>query len=186
MTRIATVFASLLSMFLTVAADANAIRTVAFTGQHAPGTPADVNFHTFNFAPVINDSGQTAFWAVLNSADTDGYLKTGIWPEGNGILVPVALRGSPPPGSSSESRFYEFDVYSFTLNDAGKAAFVATYYNGANFNDRRVGLWSEGFGTLAPVARSVDIAPGSPGLYFSSLYPPMLNNAGQTAFGAFA
>jgi hypothetical protein len=165
------------------------VRTVALGGQHAPGTPGNVNFRDFNVAPVINDSGKTAFWAVLTSTGRPGgYNDTGIWSEGSGELALVAVSGNQPPDSPEGSKFAEFDVFSFTLNDAGKTAFTATYekYVDATLVEGRVGLWSEGFGSLAPVARSVDVAPESPGVYFSSFHPPLLNNVGQTAFGASA
>ena len=45
--------------------------TVALTGGTVPGVEAGVTFNTFQ-APIINDSGQVAFWSWLAGADVGG------------------------------------------------------------------------------------------------------------------
>ena len=88
---------------------AAALRTVALSGQSAPGAPADVNygnFGTFFFdpqnqvvrGPVINDAGRAAFRANLAGSGVDATNNQGIWSEGSGSLALVARTGSAAPG----------------------------------------------------------------------------------------
>jgi hypothetical protein len=72
------------------------------------------------------------------------------------------------------------------LNNAGQTAFYAATTDGG------LGLWSEGSGSLAPVARSGDHAPGTPNgvnFTFTNLHDfvetPVLNDAGQTSFRSY-
>ena len=68
-------------------AHAATLRTVALSGQQAPGTPDGVVFGGFFEPPVLNDAGQTAFLA-------DGY---GVWSEGSGSLALTARVGDHAP-----------------------------------------------------------------------------------------
>ena len=75
------------------------------------------------------------------------------------------------------------------LNDAGQTAFSADLTGSGVDSTNDAGIWSEGSGSLALVARSGDHAPGTPsGVNFSQLrYHLMfavLNDAGQIAFFA--
>jgi hypothetical protein len=192
-------------------AHAATLRTVALSGQQAPGTPSNVTFAWFTnniAAPVLNDAGQTAFRADLS--DT----RSGIWSEGSGNLALVARKGSPAPGTSSNFSFLSNDSQ-LVLNDAGLTAFInstdlwsegtgtlalvnphTTIVNVLNnagqsaFRDA-VGtsgsIWSQGSGTLAMVASVGQPAPGAPGdfRYFTPIDGSLaFNDAGQTAFWA--
>jgi hypothetical protein len=77
----------------------------------------------------------------------------------------------------------ELELFFPAFNDAGQTAFYAATTDGG------LGLWSEGSGSLAAVARSGQQAPGTPAgvtYTFNNLYEvldgPVLNNAGQTTF----
>ncbi len=173
--------ASILTVFIcgTTSAHAAEIRTVALSGQQAPGTPSGVNYN-FLGTPVLNDAGQTAFYARL----TDATNNNSIWSEGSGSLTLVARAGSHAPGTPSGVN-YGNDFETPVLNDAGQIAFFATNLPGSGvvlgINDG--GIWSEGSGSLALVARVGDHAPGTPnGVNYYDVYDPVLNNAGQTAF----
>ena len=97
-------------------------------------------------------------------------------------LRTVALTGTPIPGMSPGVTFRRFDPP--VLNNAGQTAFTADLQFGSGGvdenNDR--GLWSEGHGALALVARKGGFAPGTPEAKFDRVYYPVLNNAGQTIF----
>jgi hypothetical protein len=180
-------------------AHAATLRTVALSGQQAPGAPGEINYGGFR-APVLNDAGQTAFHATLTGSGVDEMNDEGIWSEGSGTLALVARKGSQAPGAPSGVNFGPFadDVggrsiaWSPVLNDAGQIAFMAMLA-GADIgplND--IGIWSEGSGNLALVAREGDHAAGMPsGVTYSLLvggYPPprpVLNNAGQVAFRSY-
>lgn len=52
-------------------------RTVALSGQNAPGTVAGVNFYGFD-VPILDFGGRTAFRAVLTGVVTTSD-NTGVW-----------------------------------------------------------------------------------------------------------
>src|SRR5688572_29966744 len=72
---------ALISACMTAGAAQAATRTVALSGQQAPGAPAGANFTTFYnpptaAGPVINNAGRIAFSGqAVNGATT----YTGIW-----------------------------------------------------------------------------------------------------------
>ena len=142
--------------------------------------------------PVLNNVGQTAFQAVLNGTDVDSTNGFGIWSEGSVGLALVARSRKPGPRCAQRRVFRRrLDVTrlgSPILNDAGQTAFFAGLTGSgvvAHVDDQ--GIWSEGSGSLALVARTGSQAPGLPsGVNFSYLDfgPLALNNAGQTAFVA--
>src|SRR5262245_1692205 len=72
---------------------ANTVRTVALSGQPAPGTGDGVYFDSFRFAPPLNDAGQTSFVGVLTGSGVSGFNTSGIWSEGTGQLELVARGG---------------------------------------------------------------------------------------------
>src|SRR5262245_12877679 len=189
----------LVSLSCVAVAHAAALRTVAVTGQQAPGTPSSVTYSSFGAyydslagvffrGPVLNDAGQTAFRADVTGIGVGATNNQGIWSEGSGSLLLVARTGSQAPGAPGGVNFRidpAFELFSPVLNSAGQTAF----YGG--LTDGNVGLWSEGPGSLNLVARSGVQAPGAPvgvNLSFSAgLSPfhldwPKLSNAGQTAF----
>src|SRR5262245_14048319 len=183
-------------------AHAAALRTVALTGQAAPGTPAGVTYDTFGTyfsngssgvlrGPVINDAGQAAFRANLTGTGIDSTNNQGVWSEGRGSLALVARTGSAAPGVPEGVNFAfrsDLELYTPVLNRAGQTAFFGALTDGT------LGLWSEGSGSLALVARDGTPAPGTPegvNLNFGVLrdfatFPelPLVNNAGHTSFWA--
>jgi uncharacterized protein YjbI with pentapeptide repeats len=177
----------------------SAVRTVALSGQPAPGTPEGVNYSSFGAhflttiarqtyrGPVINNAGQVAFRANLAGSGIDATNNQGIWSEGAGSLAMVARTGNMAPGVPGGVNFglnYALELFEPVLNNAGQTAF----YGG--LTDGTVGLWSEGSGNLAIVARDGTPAPGtSDGVNLSfavlrDFFPglPKLNDAGQVAF----
>ncbi len=79
------------------AADADTLRTVAFSGDAAIGT--DVEFSYFS-SPLINNTGQTLFHGVLaGSTGVDRSNDAGIWSEGSGALALVVREGNNAPGT---------------------------------------------------------------------------------------
>jgi hypothetical protein len=165
-------------------AEAAALRTVALSGQPAPGTSSGVNYNSFS-APVLNDAGQAAFLSNLSGYGVDLTNDRGFWSEGSGSLALVAREGEQAPGTPSGS-YYQFFEGPPVLNDAGQTAFRASLMiSGAVNSNNDEGIWSEGSGSLAIVAREGDQAPGTrDGVKYYDFNNPVLNNAGQTAFYA--
>jgi hypothetical protein len=183
----AAAFAAALIMFGDRMVTAASVRTVALSGQLAPGTASGVHYASFMDFPVLNAAGQTAFRAYLTGSGVDHTNDQGIWSEGSGALALVARSGGEAPGTASGVKYNTFSLsrFSHTLNSAGQTAFRAGLTgNGVHgLNDE--GIWSEGSGTLALVARDGGLAPGTAsGVRFSGFgfSDPRLNDAGQTAF----
>jgi hypothetical protein len=198
---ITAVFVQLLGVSISQAA----IRTVALSGQAAPGTPEGVNYNSFDpyyvaaggfdpyaglvRGPVINDAGRTAFRAGLSGAGIDSTNNQGIWSEGSGSLALVARTGMQAPGMPEGTNFArrsDLELFTPVLNDAGQTAFYGGLADGS------LGIWSEGSGSLAVVAfEGMSAAGTAEGVSHSfsllrdySFLPdlPKLNNAGQTSF----
>jgi hypothetical protein len=166
---------------------------VARGGDHAPGTPSGVNFRGNFSRPVLNNTGQTAFGAQLTGSGVDSANDRGIWSEGSGALSLVARAGSPAPGTPVGVSFGSIETLRPVLNQAGQIAFHATLAGSGVNSTNNESIWSDRSGSLAPVARGGDHAPGTlDGVYFrafrfsgpSSNERLALNNHGHSAFHA--
>ncbi len=162
------------------------MRTVALSGRPAPGTGAGISFSGFEL-PAIDASGQAAFGASLTGLFVPAFSDSGIWSEGAGALTLVAREGGAAPGTPNGVRFSEFDFDSLVFNGAGQTAFAASLAGSGVDDSNDGGIWSEGGGALARVAREGSAVPGALAgvtyldLGFDSL---VFNDAGQTAFAA--
>ncbi len=155
---------------------------VARENSTAPGTGGE-RFSVLQ-RPVINGVGETAFLATLQSGGSVGSSNnSGIWSEASGSLALVAREGTTAPGTGGE-RFGDFVRYfvpnQVAINDAGQTAFLALLQEVDSSSD--FGMWSEGSGHLALVARKGSPAPGTDGANFGGLSLPVINGAGRTAF----
>jgi hypothetical protein len=169
---------------------------VARTGSQPPGMASTVKYHVLAQDFVLNDAGQTAFWARTLSGGGQN-----IWSDRSGSLALIVRAGSQAPGTPSgvnySSFFPGFTINYFgyrpALNNAGQTAFRATLTGSGVDSTNDSGIWSEGSGSLALVAREGDQAPGTPdgvnyddfldNVQFTTI-SPALNNAGQIAFRA--
>ncbi|MBA3483847.1 MAG: hypothetical protein H0T51_18740 [Pirellulales bacterium] len=152
------------------AAATGALRTVALSGQPAPGTPSMAGFNAFSYTPVLNAAGQTAFLATLQlGGDVTTENQFGIWSEGGGALALVARQGSPAPGTP-DGVSYGSSLTSIGLNNAGQTAFGGSLQGVGVIEDTDAGIWSELNGPLELVAREGSQAPGAPaGAIFRSV-----------------
>ncbi len=165
-----------LGCFVSVA-NAQSLNTVVLSGTAAPGTSDD--FSSFDI-PNLNSAGRAAFRGVVTGPGVNSVNEQGIWSEGGGSLALVARTGSGAPGTSADFSFLNSPV----LNGAGQTAFLGTLLLGPGAgSDDNTGIWSEGGGSLALVAREGSAAPGA-SADFSFLTSPGFNSAGQTAFFA--
>lgn len=170
---------------------AKTIRTVALTNSQAPGTPIGALFDDFSNTdgPVINDSGDTAFAALLRTG-SGGVTVTnriGLWSESNGTLGLVTRTGDVAPGTPSGVVFNDLNTPHF--NNSGQLAFVGDLREGGVTNSNDGGIWKGAAGTLSLVAREGSQAPGTPSgaVYgnsqglgsFTSL---VFNDLGQASF----
>jgi hypothetical protein len=115
---------------------------------------------------LLNDAGQTAFWASLDRYQ----INSGFWSERSGSLALVARSGNPAPGTATHFDYLQSDFpnLSLRLNDDGKTAFRA--------HALRYGIWSEGSGSLSLVSDRFQSGPVS---------APALNDLGRVAFATY-
>jgi hypothetical protein len=159
------------------------VRTVALSTRPAPGTPAGVLYAGFDLS-VLNDFGHAAFAASLSGAGVENTNANGVFSEGAGHLAMVARAGSPAPGTAALN--FRGVGGRLGLSNTGRHAFEAALAGVTQDNEQ--GIWSDGTGTLALVARQGNPAVGTPaGVYYSHLNPGQTlvsNRAGRTAFTA--
>jgi hypothetical protein len=160
-----------------------ATRTVALTGQQAPGAPAGANFTALTAlpltptAPVLNNAGRAAFGGEASVSGGASY--SGAWTDAPGALALIARSGGQAPGTSAGTTFA--DLSDPLLNDAGREAFSAVLNGPAAQN---FGIWADDDAGLALVARKGSAAPGATGINFGQLFPPSLSDGGSVAFRA--
>jgi hypothetical protein len=194
------------------------VRAVALTGQPAPGTLSGMVFVNFEGlptnGPTINNYGQTAFRAIVqsgvdNSVDPND---SGVWSEESGALNLLLLGQNPLYpilNDSGNTAFYASEriliTQSGSLNTVATAGSQAadvpvgtTYFSLSNpgINNRGEvifraflqpnsdgGIWAGPSNALNLIARQGDQAAGiENGRYQYFLFNPSINDAGQVAF----
>jgi hypothetical protein len=164
---------------------AGSLALLTRSGNPAPGTSSGVSFGPL-FGPIaFNGAGQVAFGANLTGSGVNSANLEGLWSNRSGSLDLVARRGNHAAGTPNGVN-YLFSSPSYpVLNDAGQVAF-RSYLTGSGVDStNELGIWSDGSGEMALVARTGSHAPGTAeGVSFFDLHFPSLNSAGQTAFRA--
>lgn len=177
---------AILSVPIASASADAALRTVALSGQAAAGTPTGGKFTSFS-APVIDAAGRIGFQGKLQSG-VGGVVTSsddGIWSERTGALGLVAREGRQAPGTPDGADFLSFSPLSVTAD--GKLAFSAQLISGGGgvTAANNTGVWSEGAGNLALVAREADaLARAASGVSFATSIAPAINRSGQISFRA--
>ena len=168
-----------------VNADVYTFRTIAKTGDPAPGTIGgeftDMGFVHINFA------GQVAFTAETNSVlGSSGMWWTPVPPSNNpNALAMITGTGYPIPGGPAEIHFgdFWFSSHHAMLTDNGDIGFSAPLTGLADPNDS--GLFRVVDGVMSKVAIPGDAAPGIPGVTFATITNlPTMNENNLMAFKA--
>ena len=158
---------------------------VAREGQSAPGIGGNatlggqgvtLGIYTIDF----NDLGHVAF---TSDVDAPNSSTTAIFSTHTGALAPVAAPGTPAPGLG-----YNF-AYAGNprLSNAGRIAFAAAApdNDGDPFTPPPIAIWSDRFGTLAPVVHPGDEVLGREGAtVIGTSFIIGFNSEGQVAFRA--
>jgi hypothetical protein len=98
---------------------ANPLRTVALSGQPAPGTAAGLAFDHLS-APQLDASGRTMFSGNVAGAGITSENDTGIWIERGGNLTLVLREGEAAPGFPSGTTFASlFAIQNADMNRRG-------------------------------------------------------------------
>lgn len=133
--------------------DSGDLVPLALQGQAAPGGGPLSSFGRFEYGSVvINDRGQVAFRATLESPTTSG---PGLWmADGEGSVIPVAVPGMSAPGTDAVFRGADSPV----LNARGQIAFTG-YLSGSGVNGGNdTGIWATNDkGVLQLIARTGDV-----------------------------
>jgi hypothetical protein len=166
------------------------LRLVVRKGSQAAGAPIGANY--MGFANIsLNDSGQIAFTSalVVGVAGVTNNNSDGIWAERGGSLQLVAREGNQSPDTPVGANF-SFDSFAGTpvFNDLGQLAFRAELQltgGGVNATNNE-GIWSEGAGALAMIARKGAHAAGTPNDVKFDTFSNFigLNDRGQVVFEA--
>jgi hypothetical protein len=111
------------------------VRTVAFTGQHAPGMGPDVVISTLGY-PSLNAHGQVAFASTLAGTGIDNLNGDTIWLDSTGSdLELLARSGEQAPDAPAGMLFFhafDFLYPSPQLNDAGDVGGAFRLYDSLN------------------------------------------------------
>jgi hypothetical protein len=144
---------------------------VAREGDVAPGA-GGAQYQTFFGDPALNNAGETAFRASLAAPFLTPANNRGIFTSS----AQIARLGDAAPGAGG-AEFTVF-IWNALLNDAGQVAYRARISPAGPMDASDSSIFSGD--TL--VANVGDPVPGIGGAVFESLWDPMLNSAGETAF----
>ncbi|HWL94449.1 MAG TPA: thrombospondin type 3 repeat-containing protein [Phycisphaerae bacterium] len=157
------------------------VRTVALTGQQAPGTDDGVTFE--QIAPgSIDAAGRVSISSTLVGPGVNDDNQLGIWTEASGDLQLLARFGNPAPDTDPGVIFANF--VNLQTNSEGRVSFEGELAGTDVDDTNNAGIWSNGSGTLVLIARSDDEAPGLAPTTFSDVSDPVINNLGFVAFAA--
>ncbi len=126
--------------------------------------------------PAVNENGYVAFSATSTSGE-------GVWADDDtGTLQLVAGEGQTAPGASATFRSAGDPVYS----GSEAVAFRGTLKTGGGVTSANsTGIWSNGSGALALVARAGSQAPGcATGVTFKAFTAVALSDQGNAVFAA--
>jgi hypothetical protein len=162
------------------------VRTVALTGQQAPGTDPGAVFNGFS-APRLNDSGDIAFTATLQTgaAGVTASNAFGLWKQTNGPLGLVARTGSQAPGAPAGVNFSTVANRRLAMNGSGQVVFDAQLQTGVAgvTGGNQDGIWADSGSQLAMVARTGSQPPGVPaGAMYTTLSVPEIDATGDVSF----
>ena len=157
------------------AADGPTLRTVARTGDAAPGGGTFDRFgqETLPIVAPVNGRGDVAFFARLIRGGAD----EGIFLQRGGRVVTVAREGDRVPGVGRLAGFGKHPTPA--LNDGGTVVFAAAVAEGRAVE----GIFAWSAGRLRAVATTGGAAPGMPGV-MAGLDAPVVSARGDVVFMA--
>ncbi len=157
------------------------LRTVALTGEPAPGV--DAVFLQFR-APFLSETGLVGFAGFLMGPDVTTNNR-GIWSAGSASLQFIALEDNPVPGMDVGVVYRT--IRQPVIDEAGRIAFFGSIEGpGVDLTNNSGAIWLQGTDSLVNVVRQGNPVSGvSPEVVFGSLiFPPAMNNVGKIAFSA--
>jgi hypothetical protein len=142
------------------------LRTVALTGQPAPGLPPGSFFEQvytdgpdYYSEPQIDNQGRVAFTATFPSLWEDHVY--GYWSEGSGSLEILAGSGTPPSGAPATAN--DFIMFAYPVLDRTGKSYFWSMSQGPGLNPaNNIGVWAGKAGSLSVVLKGNSPAPGLP------------------------
>jgi hypothetical protein len=157
----------------------------ARSGEAAPGFGGYAEWLTFN-PPLINDAGEVAFAATVQSPGLPASSDFGIW-AGPPESPALAVRENSPPGVDAGIVLTNLPGFTLNFSDSGDVLFFSSLSGpGVQDNVNSAGLWQGRAGNVQLLARLGDSGP-SPDASLVIAGLPMLapmNAAGNVAFAA--
>ena len=156
---------------------------IAREGDPAPWPVPSVSHNALFFMnPKFNNAGHTAFQGNVSGSGGSG---SAIWLHDGATLNLLAGHGTSAPGLGGGMTF--FSPFIPALNGSGIVAFQTGLAGPGVDTTNDTVIWSGGVGSLAPIVREGDPAPGlGPEFSLSGFDTvPAINDAGQTAFVGF-
>gem|GEM_PF-4725971 len=139
---------------------------VARRGEVAPVGVSGVIFNIINNQVAINNSGEVAFFSLVNSSNAQFQNRTGLFSEVDGSLGSVAVPWGQAP-SVAPGIDLRVSAGTPVLSEQGGGVFRASLIGGGVTSSNNLALYTEDGGGARLIARTGDIAPGAtqiPGL----------------------
>jgi len=155
--------------------DGGVLTQIAREGQAAPDANGILSYLV---EPVLNGSGQAAFWASLRGTSGETSDDGGIFLGSGGALTQIAREGQVAPDGNGI--FFSLSPYP-RLNDSGQAAFWASLTGTSGGSSDDEGIFLGSGGALTQIARAGQAAPEANGT-FRYFWEPALNGSGEVAF----
>jgi hypothetical protein len=177
-----------LYLFATQSATGDSFRTVALSGQPAPGANPGENFGPFAFndqfyGVTLNGQGRVAFRGNLTNTGLSN--DSGLWSDGGGSLFLLAREGASAPDTEPDTLFAS-GLYTPIINDLGQTAFRGWLDYPPYGQNNDPAIWAQyGMGGLTLVAREHAPAPDTTSTYGDLITNIHFNNDGNLAFTAY-
>lgn len=132
--------------------------------------------------PEVNDVGLVAVYGMYYF-EPGASNKLGIFVGAPGALAPAYLGGNQAPGFRAGVSLSPPST-PFGFNNSGEIAFTAGLAGPGINGSNALSMWRGNGTTISLVARQGDVAPGTGGAVFSTLYAPQLADSGHIVFRA--
>jgi len=153
--------------------------TIAHSGDPSPDGNGSLSI-LIPYPPLINDSGEVAFFSMLSGTAGGSSDNAGIFRGDGSALVVIARRGDAAGGNG---RLLDIDSNSLVMNDLGQVIFTSTITGATGGSSQ--GVFRSDGGPRLVIARIGDPTPNGAGTF--SGFTPLslaLNDAGQAVFAA--
>ncbi|MCG8406463.1 MAG: thrombospondin type 3 repeat-containing protein [Phycisphaerales bacterium] len=158
---------------------------IAREGNHAAGTPANVN-HNGIFPPLFNNSGRVLFGGALKGPGVDFTNNAAFWSGFPGSVALVIREAEQAPGlpPTIKLKYGSVDIGA-VLGGTNQCAFRAGLDGAVSTNNDNA-IYAGTVSIPALLIREGEQAPGAPaGVNIGNVLQPTINASGATAFLTF-